>query len=135
MNSTRIARSALITAVAAAFLASAVPAANAKGHGQEVRNQGTCSKGADWKLKAKTDDGRLQVEYEVDSNVVGQTWSVNLKDNGVVVFQGTRTTLAPSGSFSLERRIADRAGSDTIVATASNAATGQTCSGRVVLGA
>jgi hypothetical protein len=53
--------------------------------------------------------------------------------NGVVVFNGSRRTVAPSGSFRVERRIPDRSGTDTLVAVASNAATGQRCSGSIRL--
>jgi hypothetical protein len=116
-------------ALTGALVATAAPAALAKG--TEVRTSGTCSSGATWKLKAKTDDGRIQVELEVDSNRVGQTWSVRLKDNGVLVYSGTAKTVAPSGSFSVARRIANRAGTDTLTATATRTATGQTCSARL----
>lgn len=128
MNSTR--RTLAAIAVTGALVAAAAPAALAKG--ADVRASGSCSSSATWKLKAKADDGRLQVELEVDSTRVGQAWSVKLKDNGVVVYTGTRTTRAPSGSFSVERRITNRAGSDTITATAKNKSTGQTCSARLV---
>jgi len=117
-------------ALTGALVATAAPAALAKGH--EVRTSGACSQGATWKLKAKTDNGRLEVEFEVDSNRVGQSWSVQLKDNGVLVYSGTSTTIAPSGSFEVQRRIADRAGKDTITAYAEHAASGQTCSARIV---
>ncbi|MEP6798283.1 MAG: hypothetical protein ABI890_09055, partial [Lapillicoccus sp.] len=88
---------------------------------------------SDWKLKAKPDNGRLQVEFQVDSNVVGQTWSVTLGDNGARVFSGTRMTVAPSGSFTVAKKIANRAGADRIVAKAMNAASGETCTGMVVI--
>ena len=58
---------------------------------------------------------------------------VRLKDSGVLVWSGTRTTLAPSGSFEVERRIANRAGTDTITAYARHATSGQTCSARLSL--
>lgn len=103
------------------------PGASAKG--LEVRTEGSCSGSADWKLKAKTDDGRLEVELEVDSNVVGQSWSVTIKNQGATVFTGNRVTLAPSGSFEVDRRITNRAGADTITALATHAASGQTCRG------
>ena len=121
-----------LTAIAltGALVAGAAPAALAKG--LEVRKSGTCSQGATWKLKAKTDDGRLEVELEVDSNRAGQSWSWRLRDNGVLVRTGTATTLAPSGAFEVERRIPDRAGTDTITAHARHAASGQTCSARIV---
>ena len=67
--------------------------------GGGVRADGTCSAGATWKLKAKNDNGALEVEAEVDSNVVGQTWTWRLKDNGVRVANGSSVTVAPSGSF------------------------------------
>jgi hypothetical protein len=55
-----------------------------------------------------------------------------MKDNGVLVHSGTARTVGPSGSFGVAKRIANRAGTDTITATAKRAATGQTCSARVV---
>lgn len=129
MTSTRTRRTLAALAITGALVATTAPAALAKGG--DVRTSGTCSAGATWKLKAKADDGRLEVELEVDSNRVGQAWSVRLKDNGVLVYSGARRTLAPSGSFEVERRIANRAGTDTITATATHAASGQTCSARV----
>ena len=71
-----------------------------------------------------TDQGTIEAEFEVDSNKVGQRWTVTLTDNGVQVFTGARTTTAPSGSFSARARIANRAGRDNVVARATNAATG-----------
>jgi len=122
-------RSLAAIALTRPLVATAGPAALAKG--TEVRSSGTCSSGATWKLEAKTDDGRIQVELEADSNRVGQTWSVRLKDNGVLVYSGTAKTGAPSGSFSVGRRIPNRAGTDTVTATATRTATGQTCSARL----
>ncbi len=104
---------------------SVAPAATAKG--LEVRTSGDCSGTADWKLKTKADDGRLEVEFEVDSNRVGQVWSVVIKNQGVTIFTGNRTTVAPSGSFEVERRTANRAGDDVITAVATRGS--QTCTG------
>src|SRR6478672_10829834 len=39
---------------------------NGGGDDDRVIRTGTCSSGAGWKLKVKTDDGRLEVEGEVD---------------------------------------------------------------------
>jgi hypothetical protein len=98
-----------------------------------VEKRGACSSGATWKLKGKHDDRALEVELEVDSNRVGQTWNVVLTDNGVTVFSGARRTVAPSGSFEVERRITDRAGADVIRASATNPATGQRCAGSITV--
>ena len=97
-------------------LGSAAPAL-AKGGGHDVRSSHSCSTGI-IKLKAKHDDGRIEVEAEVDTNRNGQVWSVKLVDNGVTAFSGRRTTVAPSGSFSVEKRIPNRSGVDRITVRA-----------------
>ena len=68
----------------------AVPAV-ASGGGDDVRTHGACSGTTDWKMKAKSDDGKVEVEAEIDSNKVGQTWNWKLKDNGTLVSAGTST--------------------------------------------
>lgn len=124
-----VTRTLIAGALAVGLAGAALPAANAKG--LEVRNSGTCSMGSTWKLKAKTDNGRIQVEFEVDSNVVGQTWSNRITDQGVLVWSGTRTTLAPSGSYSVSRLVPNRAGTDSFVARATHTPTGEVCRGTV----
>jgi hypothetical protein len=126
-------RSAAAGLLALALVGTGAGAATAKGgNDREVRSSGRCSAGAVWKLKAKPDDGRLEVELEIDSNRNGQRWAVAIGDNGVRVFTGTRRTHAPSGSFEVERKIANRAGRDRISASARNARTGQRCAAVVV---
>ncbi|QKE83651.1 hypothetical protein [Arthrobacter sp. NEB 688] len=121
-------RVAATAAVAAALVAGAAPATFAKSPVSQA--SGTCSQGATWKLKAKADNGRVEVELEVDSNRAGQTWAWTLRDNGTKVGSGSAVTVAPSGSFSVDRRITNRAGTDTITAVATHGT--QTCSARVV---
>jgi len=93
-------------------------AATTKGGGDAVRTSGGCSGSAVWKLKAKHDNGAIEVEYEVDSNVTGPVWTVRLKDNGERFFAGKRTTAGASGSFTVQDRTANRAGDDVIRARA-----------------
>ena len=90
---------------------------------------GRCSAGAEWKLKVKTDDGRLEVEGEVDSNVAGQRWRWTLRHNGSVSDRGAATTTARSGSFEVERKVVDLAGTDALVFRAVR--DGQVCRGVV----
>ncbi len=99
----------------------------------DVVRRGDCSVGSTWKMKAKPDNGRIELAFEVDQNVVGQTWHVRIQRNGTQIFSGNRTTQSPSGSFELNRRVADPAGSDRFVARASNASSGETCVGEVTL--
>lgn len=115
-------------ALAAAMLVTAgtsVPAAA----GDERIRQGGCSGSANWKLKVKSDDGRLEVEAEVDSNVSGQTWRWRISHNGSVSARGRGTTGGRSGSFSVERRMSNLAGTDTFRLRASH--NGQVCRGTV----
>ena len=90
---------------------------------------GGCSAGADWKVKVKTDDGRLEVEGEIDSNVSGQRWAWTLRHNGSVTERGSSTTTGRSGSFEVERKIVDLAGTDTVAFRAVR--DGQVCRGVV----
>ena len=85
------------------------------------------------KLKAKHDDGRVETEFEVDQNRNGRRWNVVIRRNGVVVFRGSRITRPPSGSFSVNRRIANAAGRDRIVATARSVVGGGVCRGVVTV--
>jgi hypothetical protein len=84
----------------------------------EVRVSGTCGSGASSKLKVKTDDGGLEVEFEVDANRSGQRWRVSIVQENRVVYRGTRRTGGRSGSFSVERHLRDLAGADAIRARA-----------------
>jgi hypothetical protein len=118
-----------IASLVAALLV-AVPAALAgNDRDREVLRTGNCSAGSDWKLKAKLDDGRLEVEFEVDQNRVGRRWRVTIVQNGRTVFSGIRRTLAPSGSFEARRLLANGPGADRIVARARALAGGETCRG------
>jgi hypothetical protein len=97
--------------------------------GGGVTFEGSCSGGSTWKLKLSIDNSRIETEFEVDQNVVGDTWKVILKDNGTVFFRGQAVTKAPSGSFEVRKFTTDRQGTDNVVALAKNIATGETCQG------
>jgi hypothetical protein len=97
----------------------------------DVIRTGSCSGSADWKLKVGPDNGRWEVQFEVDSNRVGQTWRVKIRDNGVLRYNRLQVTTAPSGSFTTHKFIRDMAGTDNIVARARNIRSGQTCVARL----
>src|SRR5688572_28033026 len=105
--------------LAAALAATvAVPSAAFARHGDDdggddrggdrgVRVSGSCDGSSTAKLKVKPDDGRLEVEFEVDQNRNGVTWNVQVRRNGALAFSTRATTRGPSGSFSVERKITD----------------------------
>ncbi len=122
---------ALAALTAASLLAVSAPAYASHGGDDDDRviKTGSCSDGADWKLKVKTDDGRLEVEGEVDTNQTGQTWKWKIKDNGALAAKGSAVTGGRSGSFSVERKITNNAGTDTVTFRASHS--GEVCTGTI----
>jgi hypothetical protein len=112
-----------------AFVAAGTPVALA--NDDDVIVEGNCSKRADYKLKASPEDGRLEIEGEVDSNRVGQTWRWKLWHNGSPTGKGTRRTKGDSGSFEVRRVIVDMAGTDWSTFKARNVRSGEICRGVV----
>jgi predicted RecA/RadA family phage recombinase len=127
MNSATTKR--ILATTAGGLVALGLFASPASAKSGDVVRRGHCSGVSNWKLKAGARDSGLEIEFEVDSNRVGQTWAVQLSDNGTPIFSGQRSTQGPSGSFSVRKVTPNRAGSDTIVGTARNTANGETCQG------
>ncbi len=67
-----------------------------------VTNQGSCSGSSRLEVASHATRGGLEIEFEVDSNINGQRWQVQITDHGATIFRGNRTTVAPSGSFEVE---------------------------------
>ena len=128
MNSTRSATriGILILATLAAVLA--VSPASAKDD-RDVRVAGTCTTSSTSKLKLSPENGRIEVEFEVDQNRNGVAWRVQLFRNGVRVTSTTATTRGPSGSFEA-RRVVSRAGSPTRIRAVATRASGERCTAR-----
>ncbi len=130
---TRTALAALTLSALALPLAGIAPASASHGGGGGVRTHGGCGGPAVWKLKAKHDDGRIEVEAEVDSNHSGQAWHWTIRHNGSVSAKGTGTTRGSSGSFSVERRMTDLSGKDHFTFRAERRANGDVCRGTISL--
>ena len=122
-------RSAVLTAALTAALALlALGAGPAFAKDGDVLVRGTCTGASTAKLKLSAENGRIEVDLEVDQNRNGVPWKVVLTRNGAKVAQLTRVTRAPSGSFEARRLVADGAGTDVIRATATR--NGERCSAR-----
>jgi hypothetical protein len=93
---------------------------------------GSCSASSRAKLHVKHRGGRLETEFEVHNGRDGAKWTVRLRRNGKSVVKTSAITKGPSGSFSVERRIGDRAGSDRIVARATSRS-GEVCKATVTI--
>lgn len=129
MKTTRALAPAAI-ALTAILMTTAAPAMAKDGR---VTASGSCSASGTWKLKASPEDGRIEVEAEVDTNRNGQKWAWTMTHNGGGAVSGRGTTMAPSGSFEARRVLSNRAGTDTFAFTARRVGTGQLCRGTVRL--
>ena len=121
---------AITIGLTAPLLAVATPAF-ASGGGGGVSSSGACTNGGHFELKAKHDDGAIEMEYQVDTNRACEVWAVRITDNGAVPASQHATTTAPSGSFTIRKVIANRPGPDKIHAHATFK--NHTCGGTVTL--
>jgi hypothetical protein len=125
MNITRVLAPAAV-AMTAILVAGAAPAMAKDGR---VTSSGSCSSAGAWKLKASPEDGRIELEGEVDTNRNGQAWHWVISHNGSQAASGHTTTRAPSGSFEVRRVLSNRRGTDTFVFQARRTGTQQVCRG------
>jgi hypothetical protein len=93
----------------------------------DVRVVGNCSRDSSAKLKLSPEDGRIEVELEVDQNRVGVRWRVVLKHGTRAFARTTAVTRRPSGSFELRRLTGNRPGRDVVSARATSPS-GEVCS-------
>ena len=121
--------------LAAAMLLGPVTATSlAHAKAGDVVKTGACSASSTWKLKLSPDNGAIQLEFQVDQNVAGQTWRVRINQNGDRIFTGKRVTKDPSGSFTVRLNATNTAGTDRFRAAATNVATAESCVGRASIG-
>jgi hypothetical protein len=109
-----------------------VPAGIASAGQNDVIREGSCVDASDWKLKVSPENGRLEVEFEVDQNVSGDRWRVRIRHDGDLAFRGVRTTKGASGSFEVRIVENDTAGPDAFRARARNRSTDEVCVGRAI---
>lgn len=100
--------------------------------GGDVEKRGNCTKRSDWRLKVKPDDGRLEVEAEVDTPKTGRKWQWKILHDGDVSAHG-RARTAGGGSFKVERRLIDAQGADAIGWRAVNKKTHEKCRGSLTI--
>jgi hypothetical protein len=126
----RTALAALALSTLALPLAAMAPASASHGGGG-VRTHGGCQGPAVWRLKAKDDSGRIEIEAEIHGSQSGQRWHWVLKHNGSTSAKGNSKTHGSSHSFSVSRLMINRAGTDHFTLHATRSATGEVCRGKV----
>src|SRR4051794_12580590 len=95
MNSKNLVRLAAVTTLTAGLALTANIPAQAGNGG--VAKSGSCLSASTlpnstWSLKASPDDGQIEVEAEVDSNVVGQIWTYQISKTTPAVTSGPTST-------------------------------------------
>ena len=118
----------MIAAVIAVGIVAPLPAAVAK-NPRGIRAAGTCTGPSTAKIKLSPDNGRIEVEFGVDQNRKGVSWSWGLARNGTTLASGKAITKAPSGSFEVRRILSNASGPDRITFRASRA-NGEVCTAR-----
>jgi hypothetical protein len=118
----------LVTSVATLALLALTIAPAAVAKDGDILRRGTCTGVSTSKIKLSEEDGRIEVEFEVDQNRNGVRWNVVIRQNGRSAANLVRVTRAPSGSFEARIVAPNRAGTDTFVATATRS--GETCRAR-----
>jgi hypothetical protein len=119
----RARRIAVGTALVASLAVAVTPLASAKDG--DILAAGVCTKGSTSKIKLSEENGRIEVEFEVDQNRNGVRWSVAIRQRGQVVRRLVRVTRGPSGSFEARVVLPDRPGGDRISASATRR--GESC--------
>jgi hypothetical protein len=121
----------VLASIAVAATVVTLGAGPAQANDDDVIREGGCDGGTSWKLKASPENGRIEIEGEIDSNRNGQTWRWRLMHNGSLSARGRATTQPPSGSFEVRRVVVDLSGVDRMRFRARNPRTGEVCVGRV----
>jgi hypothetical protein len=92
----------------------------------DIRVRGTCTKSSTSKLKLSEEDGRIEVEFEVDQNRNGVRWNVVIAQNGKQRARMARVTKAPSGSFEV-RVVAPNTSTKDAFRARATSPTGEVC--------
>ncbi len=99
---------------------------------REARVTGTCAKGASSKLRLRSRDGRIGVEFDVTRSRRGELWRVVLVHERRVAWRGSVRTRRSGGSFRVRRSLPDYDGSDRVTVRASGPR-GLTCEASALL--
>ena len=122
-------RTTLVCAGLAACAAILLAPAMASAKDGDVLVAGKCSSATTSKLKLSEENGRIEVEFEVDQNRSGVRWTVSLTRNGTRFARLVRTTRPPSGSFEARALARNSAGAEVIRGRAVSPS-GEVCTAR-----
>jgi hypothetical protein len=88
---------------------------------------GHCTGAADWEIEVYHENGRVEVEFEVDHSRSGAAWKWSMSNDGLSFANGRATIAAHRDAVFVSRLTTNGPGHDHIVVRAVNVATGQVC--------
>ncbi len=109
---------AVAVATLAVMLATPLGAAAADDDDREVRKTGTCSRGSETTLRARSDDGSIRVELRIRTGRSGSPWRVIFLHERRIAYRGVLRT-SGSGTVRLRRTVRDLYGRDSLVVRSS----------------
>jgi hypothetical protein len=130
MTRTSTLRKLIAAGGTATLVAVAMPTVFASTASAGTLSEGSCSGTSRYDLDVEAEHGGYEVEFEVDSNVPGQTWKVKLWQNDGRFLSRVMTT-DREGEIDGDRHRANTPGADTFKLWAKNTTTGETCSAKV----
>jgi hypothetical protein len=110
-------RRGLALAAIAAAAGCAVPAAWAEDDRDDVRVRGACTGRSEARLRLRTDDGRIRVEFELENRGPSTRWKIVVLHERRIAWRGGART-GPRRSLRLRRTVADWFGSETVAVRA-----------------
>ncbi|MEO5852890.1 MAG: hypothetical protein ABIQ15_10305 [Nocardioides sp.] len=122
-------RTASTFMVLALLVVASVAPAWADGGDDRVEKRGWCSQGAEWRIRASPEDGRIEIEGGIDSGRSGQRWKWRMFHNDTLSAMDTAWTGGVSGSFEVRRQVTDLAGTDRYSFRARNPDSREWCRG------
>lgn len=117
--------SVLIAGTIATGLAIASLATAAAKDGDIIK-RGNCAGGVKTKLKASPENGRIEVEYELDNAAPNEAWRVIVKKNGRAILRATKRTNGV-GDLKVRKVTSNGNGNERIEASAKRVSGGGVC--------
>ncbi len=101
-------------------------------HDHSIIRQSACGGGVKSKLSASPENGRIEVEYEVDNAQPGDTWRIVIRKNGAVILR-TQKRVNAAGDAEVRVLTANGNGNERIVASATRVGGGGSCGASLVV--